>query len=342
MSRNNSRGARDFVQDDYYSPSAIFNQTQGNAELMELANYQAMYRRYLTELCMNRFKWIGLPESVNVPFLERTLFRHGLSVFYRDMDFGGKFLSLRALKIGEPNYEDEYTEFQVYGNGGSFRPKNLKAVAWRERRGNSRDTLEFIRHDPECVPIWANYLRMPDAGIVQVFANRLANIDVSLDINSMNLRMPKVLSTDQDTKLTGININRLHDQGAPLIHVKMESDGQLSSALPTVLDVGADPDSIDALINLRDRVWSNCMMLLGINNGPAEKAERVQTAEVEANNEQVASGKHIALNSRKIAAHKINRLFPELNVSIEYQVDIDKQLDDIFDASLDGTETDGV
>lgn len=333
MSRTNNKGNGDYVHDTYYNVAAVAGRYNENSTPQNnLARNHVLYNTFLTELCMNRFEWSGLPDTVNPRYLEMTLFRHGSSIFYQDMQLGGKFLALRGMPIGSPNYEDEYPEFQVIGNGGAFVPRTLSAFPRRVPHMVGGEQL-YTREPAECVPIYANFLRRGEMLIVDTFASRLAELDHSLDINAKNLRHPKLITSDYDTKLTADNINRQHDLGAEWIHVVAQAGGQLPGVLPQVLDVGGDPDAVDALINLRDRVYASCMMFLGINNGPAEKQERVQEAEVDANNEQVASGRHIALNARREAARRINERWG-LDISVDYRVRNEQRADDQREAEL--------
>lgn len=332
-SRTNNRGAADHVWDNYYSPAGMLGRyNASNVPQQQLARNHVLYNTFLTELCMNRFEWTGLPDTVNQRYLEMTLFRHGSSIFYQDMELGGKFLSLRGMPIGSANYEDEYPEFQIIGNGGAFTPRTKSAFPRRVLHMVGGEPV-YVREEAECVPIYANYLRRGEMLIVDTFASRLAELDHSLDINSKNLRHPKLITSDYDSKLTADNINRQHDLGAEWIHVRAEANGQMPGILPTVLDVGGNPDAVEALINLRDRVYASCMMFLGINNGPAEKQERVQAAEVDASNEQVAAGRHIALNARQEAAERINARWG-LDIKVDYRVRNEQREDDEREAEL--------
>ena len=59
-----------------------------------------MYRRVISEMCMNRFNWQGLPDTVDLRYLEQTLLLDGLCVFYFDQEFG-RYMALRATGMGE-------------------------------------------------------------------------------------------------------------------------------------------------------------------------------------------------------------------------------------------------
>ena len=54
---------------------------------MNNANFMQYYNR-LTELAISMFEWKNLPDTVDVRFLELTLFSDGAAVFFRDEALG--------------------------------------------------------------------------------------------------------------------------------------------------------------------------------------------------------------------------------------------------------------
>lgn len=255
---------------------------------------QRMYRRILTEMCLNRFKWEGFPDSVDTRFVEMTLFHNSLAVAYKNEDLG-KFLVMKGNIAGKINYLDNATHYNVFGNG--FPGKMLSI--------------------DECVPIWANYMRVPDLDIVLIYSNKLAEIDRTIEINTKNARRSKILVADENTKLSVDNINRAIENGDAAIRVARPL-GEVVSAL----DLGVHPDSIEKLDILASRQWNKCMTLLGIDNANQDKKERLVSDEVDANSEQVKMVRAISLNARQEAANQINKMFPELNVTVSFNTDV--------------------
>lgn len=264
------------------------NRTRSQVTLNE-----RMYWRILTETACNRFKWEGLPETVSPRFLELCLFRMAVCIFYNDPKYG--YLALRGTGSGKWNMYDDPTKFFVTGN--SFVSKELK--------------------DTECVPIWANYLRIPDIDVVSLYARRLAEIDQTIYITVKNMRVTKTVVTDENQRHSWSNLMRLADEGLPVIFASQALDMTQLQAL----DVGADYHYLSELMIARSRYLNDCASLLGINNANQDKKERLVTDEVAANDEQVASAKYINLNARQQACEKINKMFPELNVSVDYRAD---------------------
>lgn len=263
---------------------------------------QRILQRNMVELAVNRFKWSNLPDSVDPRFLELTLYRRGLIVFYYDERYS-RYLAVQGNSVGNNNMQDNPTRFQTYGSN-YISPGALWAVGAK----------------PECVPIWSNYLRTPDHDIVEVYSGKIADLDRTIEINSISARRTKVLAVNENTQLSVENINRELDKGVGAIRTSVDP---ATGMIPvTALDLGVDPDSIIKLSMLRGRLWNEAMGLLGIDNANTEKRERVQAAEVEANEDQVATARWVNLNARKQAAAKINERYG-MDITVEYHHDVD-------------------
>lgn len=311
---NRNRG-RDYVYDEMYSRHLNGDRARYNPNPagQRTAVIQRMYYRILTELAANRFKWEGMPDTVDVRFMEMTLYYNALSVFYFDKDYD-KFFAMKGTPASQVNMFDNPTRFFVTGPG--FVGKYLNAVNRVLKVNNEVEML-----DAECVPIWANYMRVPDLDIVLIYASKFAELDVTIEINSKNARRNKVIVVDENQKLSGVNIVREIDNGSPLIQVSQSLGNMI-----TALDLGVDPDAIEKLHILKGRLWNECMTLLGINNANQDKKERLVASEVDANDDQVESTRAVNLNARKMAADAINKRYG-LNLSVSYHTDIQPELD---------------
>ena len=288
---------------------------------------KGIYEKNLSELAMNRFKWEGLPEEISVRYLERTLFFNGLSVFYNDGRYD-KYMALRGAASGFPNYQDEPTAFNVVGN--NFVSRTVSAV---------RDTFDNIGNKfGKAIPIWANYNRIPDFPIVQLYADRLAELDRTIDINSKNARQPKVAAFTDDARLSVVNINRQIDEGQGFIQVNSKAINDITDVFQ-VLDLAVDVGDIEKLHIIRTRLWNECMGLLGIDNANQDKKERLVASEVDANNQQTSMSRFVNLNARREAAEAINDYYG-LNISVEYYT-VDEERKMVEDAKSSMEVTNG-
>jgi hypothetical protein len=166
---------------------------------------------------------------------------------------------------------------------------------------------------------------MPDLDIVNIYSTRLAAMDRTVEVNSENARTSKVLVTTENTKLSAVNFNRQIDEGQNGIQIAatgMPMNDLLSSV--QLVDLGVDTDALVNIHIVRTREWNECMGLLGIANANQDKKERLVAAEVGANDEQSDMMRYVNLNARRMACEQINTMFPKLNVSVEYNTDVDK------------------
>lgn len=251
---------------------------------------EGMYQRILTELSLNRFKWVGMPDSIDERFLELTLFRNALCVFYRE-EKANRYLAVNGTGIGNINMYNNPTQFKVIGN--SMVSQTLGAK--------------------QCVPIWANFLRIPDHDIVYLYATKLAEVDRTIEINLKSMRQSQVMFVDENERLSYMNLMRQHQEGEPLMFGTPAMD--LSKI--QVFNLGIDKDQVVNLMDVKARLWNEAMTLLGINNSNQDKKERLVADEVSANNDQVSAQRSVALKSRKIAAEQINRMF-DLDISVDW------------------------
>lgn len=297
-----SRNKRGSGADEYYA-NHLYGVTNNNPAMARESVIERMYIRLLTELAANRFKWSGLPDSVDVRFLEMTLFRQALSVFYFDDRFG-KFFALRGGSTNWVNMMDNPTGFLVVGN--NFQSKTVSSK--------------------NAVPIWANYVRVPDWDIVSIYSSKLANLDRSIEINSENARRNKFVASAENQRLSYQNINRQIEEGQN--NIQISGPAQDLEFVKTV-DLGVNPDTIEKLHIVRTRLWNECMGLLGIENANQDKKERLVAAEVNANDDQTSMMRYVNLNARRMACDTINKRYGAshgLNVSVEYYTDAERQL----------------
>lgn len=296
-------GATDLMNRHFFGKYTASNGSDNRVKLIE-----RMYMAKLTELAMNRFEWSGLPDSINVRFMEMSLFNTALSVFYYDQKFE-RYFALRGTPSGTWNMYNEPTSFTTIGNGYTSKTLPIKE-SYSNVATDPREGVEF------CVPIWANYLRMSDWDTVFVYASKLAEIDRTIEINAKSARRTKVIVASENTRLSAENINQQIDDGKAVVKVNMDLGDMVTS-----VDLGVDPDGIERLKTVRNSHWNECMTLLGIDNANQDKTERLVSDEVDANREQISSTRAINLNARRAACNEINKRWPDLNIWVDYKTE---------------------
>jgi len=296
----------DSVGSQYYNKHTRGGKVAYNPSEGRLGVLQRMHMKTFTEMAMNRFEWTGLPTTIDQRYLEHTLFYSALVVFFRHENFGD--IVLRGSGQGVNMYGNPL-RFTVFGN--KFVQRTLSAEEKFEVVKG-----EPVNYPPECVPIYSNYLRTPDLDYAMVYAHKLADIDLTIEINAHNARYTRVITSSESQKLSAANLNRELDKGSPVVFV---SDLMNPETVGSI-DIAVDPDIHVNLPILRTRLHADAMSLFGINNSNQDKKERLVADEVAANNDQVAVMRAINLNARQEACTKINRLFGT-NIWVEYKTD---------------------
>lgn len=277
---------------------SVYDNFRNNPARNRKAIQERMYLRIFTEIACARFNWVGLPDSVDVRFLELTLFNRALAVFYFDKQFD-RYMALQASGTGKINMYDNPTSYTVIGN--TMVNKTLQGK--------------------DCVPIWANFLRMPDWDIASIYATKIAEIDRTIEIDLLAMRHPYVLIADDNQKMSVLNAFRQVQEGQPVI-VGTNALGDMLENQFKLLDMKIDPQIVPNLQVAKTKIWNEAMTFLGINNANQEKRERLVASEVAANNSQVLMARNVALDARRTAAEMINQRY-KLDVSVHWNVDID-------------------
>lgn len=271
--------------------------------------------RQLTEMSLSRFEWLGLPDSVNPSWLEQLLLRDGQAVIARDKN-NGAIIPLSVAPIGPGNYQNEYASVRgIAPTWGS----DTFTVKRRHLIVNSSPVVV----EPDAVHVFNNATRSSDVALIEYYADRLTELDTTIDINSMNMRRNKVVVADENTKLAVENILSEVAHGEPVIRVRNSMEGVI-----TTLDLSVHPESVDRLHIFRGRLFNEAMMSLGIDNTNQDKKERMITDEIGGNDDQVARIRSSMLNARRRAAEQISSVFG-LDVSVDYSTIDDPSNDTI-------------
>jgi hypothetical protein len=316
---------RDNVQEDVYSPFWMKGRQAANPAELSVDYIQMMLERIVGELCVNRFNWKGLPDSVDTRFMEVTIYNYALVVIFQD-DVTGKLLAVKASPSQGYDMNQNPLAYRLQPLQSGTLPVHLRNLELSARK---------------VVPVWGNAFRIPDSDVVQFYSSRLAQTERTIDINLEAARATKFIAADENQRLTIENINRMIQNGDKVIPVTRQTMAALGDIIQ-VLDMGIHPEQIERLSVVRDRFWGNLMGLLGINNANQDKKERLVASEVEGNDDQVGNFRRINLNWRQKAADQINKKWPKLldePVTVDYHTDIDSERP-LFPDEMGGTQED--
>lgn len=269
------------------------------------------YYDRLHELAISMFEWKNVPPSIDIRFLEETLFNRGVAVYFKDEVLGD--LALRALLNGR---------FDVYNI-----PKTVRATA---NNGYNKN----LKVGKDGILIYNNYLHTNCRNDVEMFAQRLYNLDRAIDVNANAQKTPVLIQCDAQQRLTMVNLYKEYDGNSPVIY----GDQNLNTKGLTVLKTDA-PYVADKLYELKTQIWNEALTYLGISNINVQKKERLITDEVTRNQGGTVASRHSRLESRREAVKKINALF-NTNIEVNYREDF-QQVDFDGEATDTGRGTTG-
>lgn len=269
-----------------------------NSSLFENKKSWNNYTYRLYEMAMSRGVWSGMPNTVDVRYLEQVLITQGACVFFKDDVLG--YLCLPVTLNGR---------LDVYGN-----PRDFVAIS------NTGYTKNL--NVDNAVIIYNNYLRTPNIFDIKYYADRLYQYDRIIDININAQKTPILIKADKNEALTMQNVYQKYDGNQPVIFGKKT----LSDDSLTVLKTDA-PWVADKIYDLKAKIWNEALTQLGIPNSDSTKRERMIRDEVITAQGAVIATRNSPEKMRQIACEKINEMF---GLDIWYQfdsIDIDKTID---------------
>lgn len=262
-----------------------------SAELNNLT-YQDYYFR-LRSVALNRFKWEGLPDTVDERFLERSLFERGYILFFKDPVMG--YLTLNANLGGEFNVYDIPVTRRAYASNGKY---------------------NHTCSEKDSVIIWNNYNHLSDVMTTNLFAYRLSELQRTTDVNIIGQKVPKIITANEQQRLTMRQLYMQWDGNEPFI---FGDKGMMGDIGVDVLDTTA-PYVADKLEVQKHNYINEYLTYLGIENQNADKKERLVASESGATFGMVSVCRNAYLNAREQACEEINRMFG-LNVSVKFKED---------------------
>lgn len=288
---------------NYFSESAILNSR----------TYQHYLRR-LTELSLSMFEWKNVPQTIDVRYLEQTLFEQGQCVFFLEEDVG--YLALKCSTRGELNVYGIPIKRRAYANNGFQR--NLTGQ-------NS-------------IIIYNNYLHTNSISDIELYAQRLYNLDRIIDVNANAQKTPVLVQGTEQQRLTLLNLYKEYDGNAPVIfgdkNLDLNSLKSISTNAPYVAD---------KLYQLKTQIWNEALTYLGISNLNIQKKERLVADEVVRAMGGTIASRYSRLQSRREACEQINQMFG-LEMEVDYREDFREADDETMYSgdTGDGTKKDMV
>lgn len=240
------------------------------------------YYNLIELMCINRYEWENLPDSVDMRYLELGLFRKGRMLYFNDEVLGD--LCLEMSGDGDISMYREPKKRYAYsaGSGGYTVQRNIN---------NS-------------VIIYDNFLRKNSINSAIFFAQRLAEVTRTTDVNLHVQKTPYIICCEESQKLTMENLLKDVEENIARVFGYKGLDVNAINVLKLDAPFIADKLSVEKM-----KIWNECLTWMGINNSNTEKRERMVTAEANSNTECIDFMMQVGLNARLEAVRKINKMF---------------------------------
>lgn len=249
----------------------------------EIQSSYIYYLTRLTQLCMIRYDYIDIPETINTRYLEKSLMETTMGSITLDPVLG--WIGLKCVGGGGINLYGDPIEPIAFGENGYRRP-------FDEKTG---------------VVIYDNQLRVPILPALHRFAKRLGEIDDIIMINVRAQKTPIALTvTDPKLEMTIKNLYAQYEGNAPMII----TDNNLARDSLSVLTTNA-PFNAPQMLSLLLEVWNEALSFLGIPNTGSSKRERLVESEAEQSMGSTVGSIWTGLQPRLDAINKLKLIDPE-------------------------------
>lgn len=248
------------------------------------------YYNLLKSIAMSTFEWHNMPDSVDVRYLELTLFNFGMAVFFRD------------------EILEDYVALTT-SIGGRL---NVYRIPM-ERRAYAPNGYNVSLNSSNSVLIFNNLLHTNMASDIMYYAIRLTDIDMTIQTNVKAQKTPLLIRSSQEQKLSLLNFYEQHEGNVPFIF----ADSKFQMNPIEVINTNA-PFVAKDLQFLKMQIYSEALSFLGIETDPNMKRERLITDEIGGKMGGVLANRYNRLNARNEACKEINNMFG-LDISVTFK-----------------------
>ena len=264
--------------------------------LFDALSYQSFYRDRLTDIALSCVKWKNLPEEIGPRFLEWCLFYDGMAIFFKD-DITEKFVCIQVMPSGQ---------FNMYRI-----PKERTAYAV-----NGYQNSDLNEHNS--VIIYNNLLRKPSVQDIEIYAKKLTNIDLTLNVNVNAQKTPIAIICDETQRLTFQQLYQNYAGNMPFIF------GDKGLNLDNVKSINTQADYKGEELNkLKTDIWNEALTYLGVSNVQYQKKERINTEEINRSMGGAFASRRSRIKARQNAVEEINKMFG-LSIEVDFEDEVDK------------------
>lgn len=276
----------------------IENGPENENVYMNMASYYKELYTFIN-IATSMFEYKNLPEGIDERMMEMWLLCNGFCIFFKD----------DALRE-DPN--GRAPEGYAVLQGAMRGPLDLYDLP-TERMAYAPNGFQKELTEDNSVIIFNNRLRSPELFVYMLYAQRIAEIDRTIDINVQNQKTPKVIRCDEKQRLTFKNLVAQQQGNVYTIAADKNVDLKDIEVLDlTVPFVGEDLD------RLKRRYKSEVMTYMGVEGVDTDKKERLIGAEVLRGMGDVEAMRFTRLTTRQQAWAEINDKFG-LDVEVNFR-----------------------
>lgn len=257
----------------------------------EKTSLENLYLSYLFNISLNMFEYSDMPKSVDTFYLEFIMQTRGLCIIIDDERFGPT--ALECTIGGKLNHYYMPTAYRGVDPTGELTGTY-----------NAEDVILFKNS-----PLYAPLVQQ-----LQYYAKQLALSSETINVNLDAQWTPYIIQGDKRMLNQFNNFMKKVRSGVRAIFTAKNLD--LMSMLQ-VLPTQAPFVAMD-VNDVKQTILRECMTFLGIDNANQDKRERVQSAEVYANNTQIIASRNIWLAERQKAVDAFNQKFGT-NVKVSFR-----------------------
>lgn len=161
--------------------------------------------------------------------------------------------------------------------------------------------------------------------IINVYAEKLASVDGAIDSNLINTRFGYIVEAENKAQAETIKdaFARI-SLGEPLVVVK---EGVLTTGAQGInafFNNVSNTFIVDRLQDAKRSIMNEFLTTIGINNANTDKRERLNSDEVNANNEELHYNIEEFNSNLKRCCDRVNTMFPEIDLSIELKEEVEE------------------
>lgn len=283
-----------------------------------------MYRRLLLRRILSIYSLEGAPEEWDTNYFFRNLFLNG-------------YVTITDTPVGIIPIWGTLNGYNVFGNPTDV---EISSAVFTE-------TLQK-KIGKDCVVIWldntapvGNFAYGNVVYLVNVFAEKLASCDAGIDVNVMNSKVAVVFKCTSEAQAN--TAKAMYDSitsGEPAVFMEEDKVSNLvtKDGFQPFYNNVKNSYVADMLQDTKRAIMGEFLTIIGLNNNPVEKKERLVTGEVSSNNEEIYNSIWDWTHNIELGLQKANKMFG-LSLSLKLNVDDIRKAANVEGSDISGRNT---